>query len=340
MTNDISSSIVSSTHPKISTLKTSNYIVDDSDYIIGIGTLTSDIVISLPASPALSSQFTIKDVNGTCGQFSVTIDGYGFNIDGNATFVMSQSYSSFTFLYTGSQWSVIVSYSGNQNGNGYGTYATLPKQGQSGRTYYATDTGSLYYDDGLAWKAFGHDGALTALKSADFSWQNQSGATATDFGNGIFISVPPNNNLRFLYQNVPSTPYTLTAKFIYLGSFVPASGMIYGLGLGDGTKLISAHVNDNSNAMNVNVACWDNPNTFNSALFNYNFRDSADRLEWLRISDDGSTRKFLVSRDGINFVELYSGSNTLFLTTTQVGIIVGSDSVATAHVSCVSFEML
>lgn len=340
MTNDISQSIVSSMHPTVSSLKTSDYQVVSTDYVIGVGVLTNSITITLPTSPVVGDQYTIKDVVGSLNDgYTITIDGYSNNIDGELTFTLAQSRASITVLFTGTEWSIQSFYAGVSNGNGYGNYSDLPTQGQKGRTYYAIDTGTFFYDDGIAWRPFGHDGALTPIDPGSFSWQNQAGATATSFGTSVFISLPNASGLRFMYQNVPSTPYTLTAKLIHLGNFTPNESMIYGLAWGDGTKLMTVHVNDNSDAMNLNVALWNSTTSLSSEVFTYNFRDVVDRMEWFRLSDDGTNRQISVSRDGINFISIYTNSSTTFLTGTRVGILASTSLSGDAYVSCESFQI-
>jgi len=105
---------------KVSALKTANYTVLTTDYIVGIGTLSSSITVTLPASPTTGDTYFIKDVNGTCQQFArdvaSTVTTYGYtvtvtpssgNIDGLSKIIMNVPYMSLTVVYTGSQWSVI-----------------------------------------------------------------------------------------------------------------------------------------------------------------------------------------------------------------------------------------
>lgn len=104
----------------VSTLKTANYQITTSDFIVGIGTLTSSITITLPASPSTGDQYIVKDVNGSCEQRVMDVSGImttvGYtctvvptsgNIDDMANIVISTPYQSATIVYTGSQWSCI-----------------------------------------------------------------------------------------------------------------------------------------------------------------------------------------------------------------------------------------
>lgn len=124
--NDLAGSTASSQYVvtlqklNVSSLKTSNYTVTTTDYVVGIGTLSSSITITLPSSPTTGQSYIIKDVNGTVYQFvrndagtlttvgyTVTITPSSGNIDGQANWIMSTPYQSVHVVYTGSQWSII-----------------------------------------------------------------------------------------------------------------------------------------------------------------------------------------------------------------------------------------
>ena len=103
-------SLLKGQNVSVSALKTSNYTVLASDYIVGIGTLTSTITITLPASPSTGDIYVIKDVNGTAGNpYSVLIDGNSVAIDGFGTsgFMLNVIYKAVTIVFTGTIWSII-----------------------------------------------------------------------------------------------------------------------------------------------------------------------------------------------------------------------------------------
>lgn len=330
-------------HPSVSSLKTSNYTIDSTDYIVGIGTLSSSITISLPSNPNISDEYIVKDVDGTAGLYGVVIDGNGTNIDGQSIFLLSQNFASYTFVYTGYQWSIVLAYAGQQNGNGFGTYANRPIQGQAGRTYYGTDTSVMYYDDGVAWRPIGQTDICTPLSSSDFTWQNQNGASSTDFGSSIYLTAPNNSgsqNLRFFYKSAPGTPYTITSKIIYLGGFINGASTkanMYGIAWGDGTKLTTLHINTGDTTFDLDVANWDNVTTFNANVYVNNDVAIANQLEWFRIADDGTNRTCSISRDGVNFITIYSVARTNFLTPTRVGLIMNPYQ-GDQHTSVVSWK--
>lgn len=328
MTSDITTSIVSSMHPVVSSLKTANYTIVNGDYFIGIGTLSSNIIISLPSSPSTSDQYIIKDVNGTVGDgYIVTIDGNGNDIDGQVTFILAQNYSSITVVYTGAQWSVCLSYAGEQNGNGYGTYANRPLQGQSGRTYYAIDQSMSYYDNGLSWIGIGPTYVHNLPFISDFSWINQGGATAIDTGSGILFDAPTNSsaqNCRLLVQSTPSVPYSITV-FIFRNKRDMENNK-FGLWFRQSSngKLVGFHIDSQaaSGIDRISVSKYDNQTTHNSDYISptAGTYSSMSKINWFRITDDSTNRICSYSEDGKNFTIFHSVSRTDFLTADQVGI--------------------
>jgi len=84
-----------------------NYNVLASDDFIAITSLSATFNIVLPATPTLGDIYEIKDTTGNADTFPVTVDGNGNNIDGAGDFDFTQSYGSASFIWTGTQWSII-----------------------------------------------------------------------------------------------------------------------------------------------------------------------------------------------------------------------------------------
>jgi trimeric autotransporter adhesin len=119
-TNANKLSVLKGQNVNVSSLKTANYAVQVSDFVVGIGTLTNSITITLPSSPASGDLYIVKDVNGTVYQFvrndagtlttagqTVTITPASGDIDGQSNWILSQPYESITIIYTGAGWSII-----------------------------------------------------------------------------------------------------------------------------------------------------------------------------------------------------------------------------------------
>lgn len=88
------------------TTVTGTYAVLLTDDYIAVTTLAAPFTITLPATPVVGDTYEIKDATGNAGTNTLTIDGNGANIDGAATFQMTQPYAAATFTFLNGQWSV------------------------------------------------------------------------------------------------------------------------------------------------------------------------------------------------------------------------------------------
>jgi len=86
---------------------TADYAVLGTDDIIAVGTLSTNITITIPASPATGDTYLIKDTVGGAATNTITISPTSANIDGSATYVINQNYAAVQVTYTGSTWSVL-----------------------------------------------------------------------------------------------------------------------------------------------------------------------------------------------------------------------------------------
>lgn len=86
---------------------TTTYLVLATDDLIAVTTLSSPFTITLPASPVTGDVYEIKDAVGNSTTNNLTINGNSNNIDGTATIVLNQNYSSVVLAFTGSYWSVL-----------------------------------------------------------------------------------------------------------------------------------------------------------------------------------------------------------------------------------------
>ncbi len=314
----------------VSSPKTSNYTILSEDEIIAIGTLNSDIVVTLPSDPVLGDQYSVKDINGTVGLYKVTVEGDGYNIDGNTSMVLAHPYAACTMTFTGDQWGVTWSYAGKSNGNGLGLLSNRPVQGQAGRTYYAQDQTVFYYDDGYLWQPLGPQiNLLKTPKVADFTWVNQNGCSAVDTGSGIYLQTLGFNmgihNSTMLVRPTPSTPYTITACFLYCGmtTFDTMNGPV-GLCFRQSSngELHAYTIDFNGLGIaKITLSYYLDHSTF---MMPYLERESsfASSIMWFKLRDDGINRYCEYSRDGINYTNFYFTPRTTDLVADQVGFFV------------------
>jgi len=81
--------------------------ISNEDWYIGIGTVTGPITLYLPSSPITGEHHVIKDAEGLCQTYPVTLDGNGKNIDGAATFPINVAWMTTSVVYNGTRWSII-----------------------------------------------------------------------------------------------------------------------------------------------------------------------------------------------------------------------------------------
>lgn len=77
-----------------------------TDDYIAVTLLAAPLTVNLPTTPVLGDEYVIKDTTGNAATSNVTVSGNGNNIDGAASFTLSQPYAAATFTFAGGQWSV------------------------------------------------------------------------------------------------------------------------------------------------------------------------------------------------------------------------------------------
>lgn len=144
----------------------------------------------------------------------------------------------------------------------------------------------------------------------DFTWHNQGTATATQGSYGITLTEIAgfSQNLRLLYQSVPSTPYNITMFMQF--HVMPVNGearvgLFWWQSTGSPTfpwRCMWYRMQTSQPAFlaeqNWNLVTSLNDTTAAGSAY--------DDKYWLRISDSGTVQSFSVSRDGLNFVTLLS----------------------------------
>lgn len=176
---------------------------------------------------------------------------------------------------------------------------------------------------------------------ADFSWFNQGSATATDTDAGLYLrNVENDSELHGLKKSCPATPWTLTVGMRVVQA--PPTSAKYpqcGVVISDGTKYIIHLIQCNSGigldrSIYIATEAWNTATSFSAAVKTaLDIGPSAAGSIGLRITDDGTDRKYYWSYDGINFELFHTETRTTFLTASQFGLVVKTDSSATQIVS-------
>jgi hypothetical protein len=156
-----------------------------------------------------------------------------------------------------------------------------------------------------------------------YTWVNQGAATATQTtsGGSVLMTMPlvAGLNWRGLFATPPATPYKVKAQFASLAGLTITDTGLY---FYDGTKLmgleflgLTTPVHSAIRVEKITNVTTDNSNPFLSE--DYGTTSLADM--WFQIRNNGTTLFFDVSRDGVNFLNLYSEAVGTFITPTKIG---------------------
>jgi hypothetical protein len=176
---------------------------------------------------------------------------------------------------------------------------------------------------------------LVVPNNSLYTWKNQGGATVTTATGAIRLFGPSSgasNSLRIREKATPSGAYTVELAGI---PFVDSATFhLVGLYMRDstGNAAITCHYSPSNNY--IFCGQWTNDTTYGgnytgSALLDAR-RFLAHGLLWLRVVDNGSTRTFQASSDGVGWETTLSTSRTDFLTADRVGFVVDAPQNSTA----------
>lgn len=82
-----------------------NYAMLESDEVILVDATAANRTVDLFPTPVVGTTITIKKIDNTAN--TVTINGNGATIDGQATQVLSSQFSAYKIVYNGSAWFII-----------------------------------------------------------------------------------------------------------------------------------------------------------------------------------------------------------------------------------------
>ena len=86
------------------TIIDNDYTIQSTDNVISIGTLSSSITVSLPATPVVGQTFDIKDARGSAATYVITVSGNGNMIDGVNEYIIAINYEGITVVWDGDSW--------------------------------------------------------------------------------------------------------------------------------------------------------------------------------------------------------------------------------------------
>jgi len=194
------------------------------------------------------------------------------------------------------------------------TYGSEPGSPTTGDLDLYSNGLSLARYGGSAWPTWGPIWPLTPPPAvSNWTWVNQSTATATDTAGVIALQVPSNGggwNVRYLRRAQTAGAWTLEAAYTMLA--INDSNAAAGIGCADstGTKFIFFHVRNRAYCVSqMNSVSSVNGDAYVSTIYSYT------PYLWFRIADDGTTnRTYSISANGITWHQIYSETRTTFLT--------------------------
>ncbi len=157
---------------------------------------------------------------------------------------------------------------------------------------------------------------------ASSTWINQASAIATTV-NGVenISDAISEEGLHLLCQPAPATPYTITVQIRYLMQEITNKYPFVAFGFSDGTKIEPINVYNNAGTgltagQYLDVEQWTNATTSGSALAAP--IPMLGPIVALQVTDDGTSKVWFYSGDGVIFTTLATEARTTFLTATKV----------------------
>lgn len=203
-----------------------------------------------------------------------------------------------------------------------GLFASRPAAGNVGAVYLSTDSQTLFRDDGTTWHAWGPVNRFLTPPSSGLSTTSLSTSTFTADKDSRLLTMPSASgfNWRVEYASLsPVSGYTATA---YMETAtVPASNfysamVLYDSGSG---KLISFGMEFVSTGWALASKKWSSATTVSADYSSVGLTNLLSLPNWLRIVDDGTTRYFQYSFNGVDWILLSSVGRTDFLTPDSIG---------------------
>lgn len=220
-----------------------------------------------------------------------------------------------------------------------GPWSSRPAAGVPGRVYVSSDTPHECYDDGTAWndRIFGHN--VVPFDDTGMTWLNQGSATLVkDRGYGsLLLPSVAGLNIRGKYIAAPATPYNVImfANWTQNNAAFFAAGLIW---RDSGTGKLTFYGATNSGEYSIGKY---NSATSFSASYSPAIQSKAGQNNahgiWIRFLDDGTTRWFMKSLEGIYWNVITTVSRTDFHTPNQVGFAVNAEHGVGARMNIYSW---
>lgn len=202
-----------------------------------------------------------------------------------------------------------------------GLFASRPAPGSTGSIYLSTDSQTLFRDDGTAWHAWGPLNRFTTPSAGASTTTLGTASFASDKGSRL-LTLPSaaGFNWRIEYNTLsPSSGYTATA-FIET-SCVPAQSLQSSMVLLNSSSgsFVSFGPEFISSGWALFASKWNSATSFNNNYVGVAIANLLTMPNWLRVVDDGTTRYFQYSFNGVDWILLTSVARTDFVTPDSIG---------------------
>lgn len=218
------------------------------------------------------------------------------------------------------------------NGPGAFDFASLPAAGNAGRLYWCEDVGLALLDDGTNWRRVwgGPKCFFTAPPSTGWSDLNIGSAAFTANKDALLLTVPNNAGAESCHGKIRSLSPTsnYTAEFYWEVTAQPVDIFLAAIILRESSsgKFVAFEFAMNSGTypygMVMRATKWIDYSTF-SAVYTARYPQygPGGPPNWVRFRDNGTTRYFEYSNNGVDWQILHSVSRTDFCTPDQIGVV-------------------
>lgn len=279
-------------------------------------------------APVLDSYAVLEEVSAPSAPASDTIRIYAKDKSGVTELFYKNS--------SGTERDMSDATSSGANTTSTGAAGSEPGSPSSGNLYFENNGLAIERYSGSAWVRWGPIFPIASPALRTWAWFNQGTATidTTNGGEYLLAAAAAGHNIKGRTFAAPSTPYTL--DFLLLPNTVGVEGVWYGVFWTDGTKLHTFGMFKTGNIWTLDVSRWANGTTYSSTDLASN---SWMHPPFYRLEDDGTNRKWHISRDGQHWIQVLSLGRTTHLTPTDVGFFVSSFTATFASgVTCLSVK--
>jgi hypothetical protein len=211
-----------------------------------------------------------------------------------------------------------------------GIKATLSTSGigSDGDFYVNISTGTLWFRASGLWSKLNISVNVvndTKPLSSAFSWDNQGGSVTHDQSDRLVVEVPDSYVSvvsRMLKQAALTAPYTVQVGGHLNGAILGNNGCIlYAMLRESGSgKLVGAGACLGNGTFLVRRDFWNSSSSYSAGSMSTNLSPGSGSKLWLRITDDGTNRKFYHSVNGKDFFLFGSEASNTTITPDEVGI--------------------